>query len=62
MQLDRFTIKSQEALSAAQARAQELNHQQVEPVHVLDALIGQTDGVVLPGSRRQGRFGGRPLC
>src|SRR6516225_4721224 len=45
---DKLTLKSQEALQAAQAHAQEKNNPQVMPEHLLWALIQQKDGVVLP--------------
>ncbi|MCL6472453.1 MAG: ATP-dependent chaperone ClpB [Firmicutes bacterium] len=48
MRLDKFTIKSQEALGEAQRIAEGLGHQQVEPEHLALALIGQKDGVVIP--------------
>ncbi len=46
MNLEKYTQKSQEALLAAQRLAEELNHQTVEPAHVLLALLRQEDGVV----------------
>ncbi len=46
MNLDRFTQKSQEALISAQRLAQELNHQAIEPAHLLQALLNQEEGVV----------------
>ncbi len=46
MDLNRFTQKSQEALTAAQARAVELGHQAVDVEHALLALIEQDDGLV----------------
>ncbi len=46
MNFDRFTQKSQEALQNAQRLAQELNHQTIEPAHILLALLRQEDGVV----------------
>jgi ATP-dependent Clp protease ATP-binding subunit ClpB len=46
MNLDKYTQKSQEALLSAQQLAQELNHQAVEPAHLLLALLRQEDGVV----------------
>ncbi len=46
MNLDRYTQKSQEAILAAQRLAQELNHQAIEPAHLLLALLRQEDGVV----------------
>jgi ATP-dependent Clp protease ATP-binding subunit ClpB len=48
MDLNKLTIKSQEALAAAQSMATELNHQQVEPGHLLAALLGQPEGVTYP--------------
>src|SRR6266481_3912042 len=43
MQLDRLTIKSQEALQEAQRIAQGFSHQEVDGEHLLLAIIGQTD-------------------
>jgi ATP-dependent Clp protease ATP-binding subunit ClpB len=48
MQIDRFTIKSQEALKAALALAPQRRHSQVTPVHLLAALLDQEDGLVVP--------------
>src|SRR3954470_6248041 len=45
---DKFTLKSQEALQAAQAHAQELGNPQITAEHLLYALVQQKDGVVLP--------------
>src|ERR1051326_7452964 len=46
MQLDRLTIKSQEALQEAQRIAQGFSHQEVDGEHLLLALIGQTDSLI----------------
>ncbi len=46
MNLDQYTQKSQEALLSAQRLAQELNHQAIEPAHLLLALLRQEEGVV----------------
>jgi ATP-dependent Clp protease ATP-binding subunit ClpB len=46
MNLDRYTQKSQEAILAAQHLAQDYNHQNIEPVHLMLALLRQQDGVV----------------
>src|SRR6185369_9050093 len=54
MRADKFTIKSQEALQAAQAHARELGNPQVAPEHLLYALIQQKDGVVLPVLQKLG--------
>jgi ATP-dependent Clp protease ATP-binding subunit ClpB len=48
MDFETLTLKSQEALASAQRLARERNHQQVEPPHLLVALVAQSDGVVLP--------------
>ncbi|MDP8968895.1 MAG: type VI secretion system ATPase TssH, partial [Actinomycetota bacterium] len=48
MQIDRFTIKSQEALKAALALAPERRHSQVTPTHLLAALLDQEGGLVVP--------------
>ena len=42
---DKLTLKSQEALQAAQAHAREKNNPQVAPEHLLWAMIEQKDGV-----------------
>jgi ATP-dependent Clp protease ATP-binding subunit ClpB len=46
MNLNKFTEKAQEAILASPQFATELNHAQVEPEHLLVALIEQPDGVV----------------
>ena len=46
MNLERFTQKAQEAIIQAQQIAQDLNHQSIEPAHLLLALLQQKDGVV----------------
>jgi ATP-dependent Clp protease ATP-binding subunit ClpB len=48
IRFDKLTLKSQEALQAAQAHAQEKGNPQLSPEHLLWALIQQKDGVVLP--------------
>ena len=54
MQADRFTIKSQEALSAALALAASRRHTEATPEHLLVALLEQVDGIVTPVLRRLG--------
>jgi ATP-dependent Clp protease ATP-binding subunit ClpB len=44
--INRLTEKSQEALFAAQQMAEQMNHSQVEPEHLLAALLQQGEGVV----------------
>jgi len=48
IRFDKLTIKAQEAVQAAQEMAARANQQQVEPLHLLWALIAQGDGVVPP--------------
>ncbi|MGH7809620.1 MAG: Clp protease N-terminal domain-containing protein, partial [Candidatus Binatia bacterium] len=47
MRLDKLTTKSQEALQQAQALADKRNHQTIDVEHLLFALLGQKEGVVL---------------
>src|SRR5712692_420255 len=51
---NKFTKKTGEALQAAQSLARERNHQQVAPEHLLAALLGQPEGVILPVLERLG--------
>lgn len=46
MNLDRFTQKAQEAIVQSQQIAQEMNHQSIEPAHLLLALLQPQEGVV----------------
>jgi len=46
MDLNRFTQKAQEAVIGAQALAGEYSHGQIEPEHLLLALLRQSDGIV----------------
>ena len=46
--LDKLTIKAQEALQAAQEMGARSGQQQIEPLHLLWALVAQADGVVSP--------------
>jgi ATP-dependent Clp protease ATP-binding subunit ClpB len=43
---DKLTVKAQEAVQAAQALADREGHQQIEPEHLLLALVEQEEGVV----------------
>ena len=51
---NKFTRKTGEALGAAQALARDLHHSQVTPEHLLAALLGQPESVVLPVLERIG--------
>ncbi|MGQ9637455.1 MAG: ATP-dependent chaperone ClpB [Thermodesulfobacteriota bacterium] len=48
MQIDRFTLKAQEALQMAKATAEQRNHQQIDVEHLLFALLTQKEGIVIP--------------
>jgi ATP-dependent Clp protease ATP-binding subunit ClpB len=54
MQPDRFTIKAQEALAAAQRLAGARRNPQVSPLHVLVSLLEQDGGIVVPVLQRAG--------
>jgi ATP-dependent Clp protease ATP-binding subunit ClpB len=54
MQLEKFTIKSQEALQEAQRLAQSKGHQQIEPEHLLKTLLSQPEGIVPSVLRKMG--------
>src|SRR5688500_18004541 len=54
MQLDRFTIKSQEALQAAIRVAAERRNTETAPGHLLLALLDQDEGIVGPVLRKVG--------
>src|SRR5947209_8614534 len=54
MQPDRFTIKSQEALQAAQRLADERRNPQTTPEHLLAVLLEQGDGIVPAVLRKLG--------
>ncbi|MDQ2907324.1 MAG: ATP-dependent chaperone ClpB [Chloroflexota bacterium] len=46
MKIERFTDKAREAISEASELAKTLNHSQIEPKHLLAALLEQEGGVV----------------
>ncbi len=46
MRFDKFTLKVQEALQEAQSLAAKNGHQSVEPEHLLDTFLKQTEGIV----------------
>jgi ATP-dependent Clp protease ATP-binding subunit ClpB len=55
IRFDKLTIKGQEAFQATQNLAESLQHSQLEPEHLLDALIGQQEeGIVTPLLRKLG--------
>jgi ATP-dependent Clp protease ATP-binding subunit ClpB len=54
LRFDKMTVKAQEALQQANDVAARHENQQIEPVHLLEALVSQTDGVVPPLLARLG--------
>ena len=46
MNLNKFTEKAQEAILGAQQLAEQANHPQIEPEHLLAALVDQQEGIV----------------
>ncbi|MBI1728921.1 MAG: AAA family ATPase, partial [Candidatus Rokubacteria bacterium] len=59
MKFDKFTVKAQEAVQAAQSLADQGNHQALEPEHLLLALLKQQEGVVGP---LLAKLGARPAA
>ena len=45
---DKLTIKAQEAVARAQELATERGHAQIDPLHLLAALLSENDGIVGP--------------
>ena len=45
MRFDKFTIKSQELIQNAQSLASSRNHQQIEPEHLLSAMLADAQGI-----------------
>jgi ATP-dependent Clp protease ATP-binding subunit ClpB len=54
LRFDKMTVKAQEALQQANDVAARHENQQIEPVHLLEALVSQADGVVPPLLARLG--------
>src|ERR1700726_204939 len=54
LRFDKLTVKAQEALQQAQDIAAKNGQQQIEPLHILAALVGQQDGIVPPLLNRLG--------
>jgi len=48
MQMDKFTIKAQEALSKAQRIASEHGHQSIEDAHLMRALLEDRESIIFP--------------
>jgi ATP-dependent Clp protease ATP-binding subunit ClpB len=54
LRFEKMTVKAQEAVQNAQEVAASHENQQIEPVHLLAALVAQADGVVPPLLARLG--------
>ncbi len=48
MRFDKFTLKAQEAIQKAQQMGDKYGHQQIEPEHLLRAILEQKEGVIPP--------------
>jgi ATP-dependent Clp protease ATP-binding subunit ClpB len=48
MRLDKFTLRAQEAIQSAIELAERNTHQQIEPEHLLVAMLEQPEGIVRP--------------
>jgi ATP-dependent Clp protease ATP-binding subunit ClpB len=48
MRFDKYTIKAQEAVVRSQELAQQRDHAELSPMHLLAALLAETEGVVKP--------------
>ncbi len=54
MRFDKFTVKGQEAVVRAQELAQKHDNPEMLPLHLLAALLGETEGVVGPLLQKSG--------
>jgi len=48
MNIEKFTLKAQEALQEAKSIAERKHHQEIDVEHLLLALLGQKEGIVIP--------------
>ncbi|MBW1805620.1 MAG: ATP-dependent chaperone ClpB [Deltaproteobacteria bacterium] len=48
MRLDKLTLKAQETIQSSQQLAERLGHQQIEPEHILSAILEQKEGTIPP--------------
>ena len=54
MRMDKLTLKAQDAFSNAQNIATENNHYEIQPLHLLKALVGQDEGIFSSIAARAG--------
>jgi len=59
MRFDKYTTKAQEAVAAAQQLAGQFDHSELRPLHLLSALLSESDGVVVPVLQKMGANVGR---
>ena len=57
MRFDKFTLKAQEAVQNAQEVASKKGHQQIDPEHLLYALLEQAEGMITPLLGKIGQAG-----
>ncbi|MEZ6149085.1 MAG: ATP-dependent chaperone ClpB [Pirellulaceae bacterium] len=51
---EKLTVKAQEAVAAAQGRAASLGNPDLDTLHVLQALLAEADGIVVPLLKKMG--------
>ncbi len=61
LRFEKLTVKAQEAVQSAQEIAATHENQQIEPIHLLAALVAQ-DGGVVPPLVTQARDSSRNAC
>src|SRR3954468_1182843 len=54
MRLDKFTVKAQEAVARSQELAQQRDHSEISPLHLLAALLAEEEGGVKPVLQKLG--------
>lgn len=54
MQFDKFTLKSQEAIQNAKQLAEQYSNQEIQPAHLIKAIVEQPEGVVVPVLQKMG--------
>src|SRR2546430_1857593 len=54
MRLDKFTVKAQEAVARSQELAQQRDHSEISPLHLLASLLAEEEGVVKPVLQKLG--------
>ncbi len=54
MRFDKFTVKSQELIQNAQSLASRQNNQQIEPEHLLSAMLAESEGITSSILRKLG--------